>query len=332
MKNIRRKIVYAVCGGIFLVSMVLMLYYGKETFYVDNDTTPPHVYDYHFALITEEVGNEYWDLIETGAKEEAASHNIYLEYTGPKKADDDEKLQDLDRMISAKVDGIISQGISGERFVDLVHKATENGIPVVTVDTDVPKSERKAYTGTDNYYAGFIAGQTLVKDTKGKQYVGVVAGSFDALNQQARLQGFKDAIKSENRIELVDSKESNISEIGAVQATYSLLRQNPEITVLFGMSALDGVGMVQGVGEIDPSDYPYIISFDILPGTLELIEEGKIAATVVQYPKKMGETAVEMLLELQKKSVIQPLHYIETGIIKKEDISNGEIVSEADQP
>lgn len=309
-----------------------MLIYGKKTFYVEDHPTAQQSYDYHFALITEEVGNAYWRLIENGAKEAAKNENVYLEYIGPSKSDLEEKLQTLDRMISAKVDGIIIQGLPGQRFLDLVHKARENRIPVITVDTDVPKSERQVYVGTNNYEAGFLAGQALIVDTKGEQHVGVIMGSFSALNQQERLDGFMDAISNSSRIKVVDQMESNITEIGAAQATYSLLKEHPETTALFGTSALDGVGMVQGVEEMNPSQDIYIAAFDILPETLSLIENGDIDVTVSQFPKEMGKVAVEQMLKIQRDESVNPFQFTSTKVIRKDDVRNGELIGNGDAP
>ncbi|SDM22179.1 sugar-binding protein [Sediminibacillus halophilus] len=326
MKKLPKSILFTIVLAIFLTSFLLMLYYGKETFYVEKQISSQQLYDYHFALITEEVGNDYWRQIENGAKEEAAKHNVYLEYIGPRKSDNEEKLQTFDRMISSKVDGIITQGMPGERFKALVHKAVERGIEVITVDTDVPQSERQLYVGTDNYKAGFSAGQAVIKDTEGEIKVGAVVGMYDALNQQERLQGFKEAIAETDRIELVDVLESNITEIGAAEATYSLLKQHPQINALIGMSALDGLGIVQGIEEIHLGQTPYVLSFDILPQTLEMIDQGKIAATVTQYPTEMGKQAVSRMVDLQHGRKVEPLQYTGTEIIRAKDINNGEII------
>ncbi|WP_026772238.1 MULTISPECIES: sugar-binding protein [Sediminibacillus] len=326
MKNLPKSILFTIVLALFSTSFFLMLYYGKETFYVEKQISSQQLYDYHFALITEEVGNDYWRQIENGAKEEAAKHNVYLEYIGPRKSDNEEKLQTFDRMISSKVDGIITQGMPGERFKALVHKAVERGIEVITVDTDVPQSERQLYVGTDNYKAGFSAGQAVIKDTEGEIKVGAVIGMYDALNQQERLQGFKEAIAESDRIELVDVLESNITEIGAAEATYSLLKQHPQINALVGMSALDGLGIVQGIEEIHLDQTPYVLSFDILPQTLEMIDQGKIAATVTQYPTEMGKQAVNRMVDLQHGRKIEPMQYTGTGIIRAKDINNGEII------
>ncbi|WP_203247622.1 sugar-binding protein [Sporosarcina beigongshangi] len=319
MKKSTKIILLLLGGTFFVISFIGMNVYGYKTFYIEEKIVPSNDYRYHFALVSEEIDNEYWRLIEQGAREAAAKHNIYLEYVGPLKADNDQLLKLIDRMVSVKVDGIITQGVEGKRFVDLVRKGVERGIPILTVDTDVKSSARKAYVGTDNFYAGQLAGETVINNTTGEQYVGIVTGRFDAINQQERLAGFKEATKATERIHIVGMHESNITQIGAAQATYSLLKKYPSITVLVGLSALDGIGMVEGLQEIAPNKDIYMTAFDILPETLELIRKGKINATIAQYPKEMGYEAIEVMIQLQQHSLLENEIFTKTIVVEKEN-------------
>ncbi|MEW9500297.1 sugar-binding protein [Jeotgalibacillus marinus] len=320
MTTSTKRLLYIISGVFFLSSFIGMLIYGYKTFYIEMDNVVPKEYTYHFALIAEETENDYWRLIEKGAKEAAAQNDIYLEYVAPKKADNDQLLRLLDRMISAKVDGIIVQGIEGERFVDLVHKAVERDIPIITIDTDVKSSERKAYVGSDNFYAGQLAGQTIIENTTGEQYVGIVTGRFEAINQQERIAGFKQAVESNSRIHIVDIQESDITEIGATQATYSLLKEYPQITALVGTSSLDGIGMVEGLHEIAPNKEIYITAFDVLPETLALIRDNKIDATIEQYPEEMGFESVNVMISLQKQEVLENQIFTSSKIVERKDL------------
>lgn len=302
---------------LFMSSFTGMAYYGNKTFNMEKKGVTKQEYAYHFALIAEEADNEYWRMIEQGARKFADEHHIYLEYVAPQKADDDQLLKLLDRMLSMKVDGIITQGIEGKRFVNLALKGLDRRIPMITIDTDVKSSARKAYVGTDNFHAGQLAAQTIINHTTGEQYVGIVTGRLVAVNQQERIAGFKEAVESEERIHIVDIKESNITQIGAAQATYSLLKEYPEINVLIGMSALDGIGIVEGLQEIAPHKNVYITAFDILPETLSLMDKGKIDTVISQYPKEMGYKAMEVMMELQNGDLLDNQIFTDTKIIEK---------------
>ncbi len=317
MKKSNKALLLILGGAFFSISFIGMNIYGYKTFYIEEKVFSTSDYRYHFALVSEEIDNEYWRLIEQGAREAATKHDIYLEYVGPLKADNDQLLKFLDRMVSVKVDGIITQGVEGRRFVDLVQKGVERGIPILTVDTDVKSSARKAYVGTDNFYAGQLAGKTVIENTIGEQFIGIVTGRFDAINQQERLAGFKEAIQSTDRIHIVGIRESNITQMGAAQAAYSLLKEYPSITVLVGLSALDGIGMVEGLHEIAPNKDVYITAFDILPETLQLIRKGKINATIAQYPKEMGHKAIEAMIQLQKDGLLESEIFTQTIVVEK---------------
>src|SRR5699024_2217567 len=121
--------------------------------------------------------------------------------------------------------GILVQGIDESQFVDLVHKGSEMGIPIMTIDADMEDSERSVYIGTDNFYAGEQAGKELIAATNGEQSVGIVTGRKDEIGQQQRVNGFKHAIKDTDRIHITGIEESNITEVGASKATYTLLKQ-----------------------------------------------------------------------------------------------------------
>ncbi|CQR45946.1 D-allose-binding periplasmic protein precursor [Paraliobacillus sp. PM-2] len=330
MSRLKKYFIYGCSLSMFLISFLLMIYYGKETFYLEGQLNNKKVYDYHFVLITEEVGNDYWRLIESGAREQALANNVYLEYIGPEQADLKERLNTFDRMIAANVDGIFIQGLPGNRFTYLVEKAKDQSIPVATIDADAPESARNFYVGTDNYQAGYLAGKTLIKHTSGTINIGIIVGSMESLNQQLRLKGLKEAIASVKRIKIISIDESTISEIGAAQATYALLKNNPEINALFGLSALDGIGIVQGVEEMNPSNYPFIVAFDTLPETISLIEKDKIFATVVQYPNQMGRQAIELMLNLKNNQAVDAFNYTNTGVLLKSDITNGGILAKGD--
>ncbi len=315
-----KRLLYLVVFLAFLLASGCTIYFGKETFHTHESLAQTnHQFSYHFVLIPEEVDNEYWRLIEEGAREAATIYNVNLEYLGPKQADSDELLKTIDVAIAGKIDGILTQGMKDQEFISLLNKAVGKGIPVVTVDTDTPNSERTSYIGTDNYYAGFLAGKALIADTTGEQKVAIITGRFAAANQKLRVQGFMDAVEREKRIEIVDVQESNITKIGAVKTTHQLLMKHPEVTAFYGTSALDGIGIAQVVESKNINNL-YILAFDTLPETLKLMEKGIIDATVVQYPKQMGYKAVEALFELKQGKEREEIKHTDTTVIHKQDL------------
>jgi ribose transport system substrate-binding protein len=317
-----KKWLYALGIALCLANFSLAVYFAMKMYYTGSEktSTNPKQYKYHFVLIPEELDNDYWRLVEKGAKQAAEENGVWLEYVGPKQANIDEHIKTIEMAAASKVDGIMTQGLSEELFTPLINSIVDKGIPVMTIDTDAAKSKRIAYIGTDNYYSGFLAGKALVADTKGKAKVGIITGRFDASHQQLRVQGFMDAIEHEKGIEVVAIEESNITRVQAAEKAYKILKEHPEVNAFYGTSALDGIGIAQVVQQFQKEDDVYIIAFDTLPETINYIKSGVIEATVVQEPYEMGYRAVKMMTELLEGKEISKVNHTETRVIRKADL------------
>src|SRR5699024_5106713 len=103
----------------------------------------------------------------------------------------------------------------------------------------------------------------------------------------------------------------------------------PEITALVGTSALDGVGMGEGLEDIAPNKNIFLAAFDRLPETCELIREGKIDATIAQYPERTRYDASRLMIDFQKRDLLENVFRTETTIIHEGQLQqcqdNGEI-------
>lgn len=246
-------------------------------------------------------------------------YGVLLEYVGPKQANIDVHLKTIEMAAVSKVDGIMTQGLD-DQFTPLINRVIEQGIPVVTVDTDTENSKRFAYIGTDNYYSGYLAGKALIADTKGHANVAIITGSFYKNHQQERVKGFKDAVKSEKGIHIIDIQESEISRVRAAEKAYQILQNHPNVNAFFGTSALDGVGIAQVVEQYKKPGQIYIISFDTLPETLEYIRKGTIQATVVQEPYEMGYGAVKLMIDLINGKKVPSIVHTDTRILRAKDL------------
>ena len=106
-----------------------------------------------------------------------------------------------------------------------------------------------------------------------------------------------------------------------------MLGKYPEITALFGTSALDGIGISQAIDKINPISPILVYAFDDLEETLELIKKDKIQATVKQNQYEMGYQGVSLLYEAVTGGRIQPTYYTTTNILRKKGFGIVRLVS-----
>ncbi|MFC4402220.1 sugar-binding protein [Gracilibacillus xinjiangensis] len=321
----RKYIIYLALSVSFILSISFSFYYYTQALKYgqqidggkDNQSAIPA---YHFALIGEEMDHDYWRLVGEGGKDTEEKYDVFVEYTGPRRSNPEEQLELLDIAIKSKVDGIIVQALN-DNFLPMINKAVNEGIPVITIDTDAPDSRRSTYIGTDNYEAGRLAGKTLVEDTNGEATVGIVTGSFDNAHHQLRVQGFREMVKQEEGIKIVAIEESNITRVTAEEKTHQMLKEFPEIDALYGTSALDGVGMAQAMESLHlKNDEMYLIAFDILPENVELMEQGIIDVLIEQKPYEMGYHSIELMLDLMKDKPVKDTYYTDVNVVRVQDL------------
>lgn len=320
----RTSIIYSVLAILFLIAVSFSVYFYNQAQHYDSSivkasSSDSEVPAYHFALIGEEMDHDYWRLVGEGAKQTERKYDVYIEYGGPQRSNPEEQLKLLDMAIKSKVDGIIVQALN-DNFTDMMDKAVEQGIPVMTIDTDAPKSRRSAYIGTDNYAAGQLAGEALIEDTGGEATVGIITGSFENAHHRLRVEGFKDAIQQVAGIEIVAIEESNIARIGAEEKADKMLREEEDITAIYGTSALDGIGITGAADSLNRLEDLYVITFDTLEENITLLEGGAIDALVEQEPFLMGYQSVEIMLDIVEGKPVSETRHTDISIIRQSDL------------
>lgn len=275
---------------------------------------------YHFVLIAQELDNPYWRAVEQGVKAASAEYDVQVEYIAPLRTSVEEQVKLLEKAIASKVDGIVVQSLDEKTFAPIIDKAVAAHIPVVTIDTDAPMSQRAAYVGTDNYAAGEQLGEIVAEMTGGKGAVGVIIGSEEPLSQKLRLDGFVSVINKHPQMNIVDVLPSNISRIQATLQAESMLRKHPEISIMVGTSAMDAIGILNATKNLQ-INHIKIFGFDDVEETLRAVSDGSIQATIVQKPFYMGFQAIKILSSYWKRQEVELENYTPIEVITKTNVS-----------
>lgn len=280
----------------------------------------------HIVMIAQELDNPYWRSIEEGARKAAVSLHIELDYVGPFRINTNDQMKLLEKAIAAKVDAVLLQGINDPAYKSLIKKAVDLGIAVITIDSDEPGSNRLYYVGSNNLEAGRMMGELVAKTAGNKNQVeiGVLFGNELSPNQILRLQGFREIIAQYPSLKIVDVRSSNISRLQAAKESEEILIQFPKIKYMVGLSALDGIGMLQTKVRTDNEDL-HIFAFDDLAETIEGIRAGSINSTIIQQPLEMGYEAITVLDQYFQGQLPPNQIYTATSILDRSNLEDRKI-------
>jgi len=252
----------------------------------------------------------------------------------PNGTDNNSQKTVFDNQLAANADGIAVSPIQADAFAPVIDAAIDKGIPVITFDSDAPKSKRLAYIGTNNYDAGKAAGEEVVKlFPNGGNFVAFV-GNMSADNAKQRYNGFVDATKDHKIVMLQDPFEDDKDQVGRAHRNVAdaITKYGDKINGFLGLYAYNGPAIVDEVQKAGIRNKVKIVCFDGVQRTLDNLSKGLVDIAVVQKPYEFGRVSALLLYginrsgfdaamkELQPKlegegmKVDMEKHIIDTGV------------------
>src|SRR5437762_13594433 len=147
-----------------------------------------------FAVIPKTLDIPVFNYAKIGAEREAKQlGDVDILWNAPASADQLKQKEILESAITQHVDGISISALNGDFLTETINRAIDAGIPVVTWDSDAPKSKRYAYYGVDDFAGGQLLGEQAVRLLNGKGKVAIIT-SVGATNLERRLAGMKAAL------------------------------------------------------------------------------------------------------------------------------------------
>ena len=203
----------------------------------------------------------------------------------------------VDNFVTQKVDLLLISPFEASPLTPVVARAMKAGIPVIELDRKTvgdPGKDYTAFIGGDNYKialeaGGFTAG-TLLPDGGD---VAVLEGLPSSTPAVERLNGFKDGVKKNAKINIVAEQAADWLPDKAQTAFSAMLQAHPDIKVVYASNDMMAAGArlaAKGAGK----DVK-IIGTDGLPGPaggIRAVAEGEWAATFT-YPTG-GKEAIDM--------------------------------------
>jgi ribose transport system substrate-binding protein len=247
-----------------------------------------------YATVVFLSGSEFFNWAHAGMRDAAAAigPHVSVELKGPAEWDAALQARTIEQLVARRVDGIAVTAAEAEALTPAIDKAVAAGIPVITFDSDAPKSRRLSFVGTNNENAGYAAGKAIVEWLGGKGEVGI--STFPGPDHlRRRVEGFAAALRELGpgiRIAATVNDEGDVAR-AETQIT-AMLQANPGIGAIFCAHGNPGPGAAAAVRNLGRTGKVEIMAFDFATPVIELIESGEIKGTVGQNPYLMGYMAL----------------------------------------
>src|ERR1700722_2953025 len=155
-----------------------------------------------YYLVVSNTKLPYWQTAAAGLSQAGHKLGIAYEMVGPDTYDPQAEIQAFKDAAAGTPSGIMVSGADPTGMKDPIDAAIAKGIPVITVDSDVPTSKRLTFIGTNNYQAGLMGGRVLADrmHNKGDIVVYTMPGQN---NLDERLQGYKNILAEHPQMKII---------------------------------------------------------------------------------------------------------------------------------
>jgi fructose transport system substrate-binding protein len=273
------------------------------------------------GLITKTDSNPYFISMRDAAQAEADKMGADLTAAaGTADGDNDSQVTAVQNMIASGVKAILITPNDSKAIVPTLMEAQQKGIFVAALDT--PTEGNKAVDATwatDNTEAGRLQGAYV------KAALGATPPVLAMLDLQPgvtvgdqRHAGFLEGIGLTDGSPEIAGQENTSGDQGKGQtAMENLLQKNPNINSVYTINEPAAIGAATALKNAGKTDTVIVGSIDGGCAGVQAVKDGKIAATVMQFPSKMAVAGVDAAVAFAKdgsKPTVPATGFIDTGV------------------
>ncbi len=314
-------LVSSLAVGCLIILIGMSFYKNRIAGITSADTVNYHKYQYHYAMISEETDAPFWEDIYQGALKKGEELDIYVEKIG-NKLQASYHIDDLMKIaIASKVDGIIIEPNGTEEIVDLINKAEEAGIPVITVLKDAPESNRTSFIGINSYNQGLTYGKQVLEAVReGRKKVTVLQSSQNKdASQSAIYSNISEAV-ADMGVELETAYVNTQSTFSSEEDIRDIIMSIDPPEVLVCLPAIDTVTAYQTLVDYNKLNDITIIGFYDSELILRAIEMNNIHSTMTIDAKQMGAYCVEALAEFRQTGQVSDYFSVDISVINERNV------------
>jgi ribose transport system substrate-binding protein len=247
-----------------------------------------------YVLVAANTRIPYWQSALAGLRHAGAEMKVRVDMVGPARYDPKAESEALQSAIQDKPSGILISAADPNVLSGGIDSALQQGIPVITIDADAPKSKRLFFVGSNNYEAGRLGGQLLVKLLGGKGNV-VMFTYPKQTNLTERQQGYQSIFDDYPNIKLTQAVDVQGDPAIAYTTTKQLLTAKAKVDAFVCVEAVSCPEVGEVVNESNMTGKVTIMAMDTDERTLKWIDQNLVSATIAQKPYTMAYLGLKLL-------------------------------------
>ena len=211
--------------------------------------------DFKIGAILQSVETPTMQIVLEGlrrATDELRSSGVELIVRELHGLDEELVLENIEELTSQGIQGLAISPNNTAELRQCINGLYEQGIPVITLNSDVPGSKRICFIGMDNYRAGQTAAGLMCQMLPDNSKILPLAGHLNNTAHNNRLNGFLDTLNQQNtyNLRIMPFQPCFDRNDYAHEITQHALRENPDLVGIY-VASNGQEGVCQAVEEED---------------------------------------------------------------------------------
>jgi LacI family transcriptional regulator len=237
------------------------------------------------------ISDPYLNRIVYGIHNELDKHDYSMNLVCPTSQDSNE-LKLIHRLMQHRVEGVIIRPSRDYVSNDYFQEVIDSGIPLVTVDRNLPNASVN-FVGSDDFEGAKLATKYLID--KGHRVIGHIQGPQYTSTGRLRQEAFIATVSQHRNVKGILSEHETFND-GSYEETEKFLLENPDMTAIFTANdnvAISVYKVAAKLGKKIPQDLSVIAFSDIYANTM--VPE---LTAIEQKPDEVGKSAVKLIFKI----------------------------------
>jgi ribose transport system substrate-binding protein len=273
------------------------------------------------SLLT--LTNPFFRDLAEGMKAEAAKHGMEVVVVSGEFDAARQRNQVADFIVQ-RFAAIILSPCDSKAVGTAIAEANTAGIPVFTVDiAALGGGKVVCHVATDNLGGGRLAAQALIEALGGRGKVAILDHP-EVESVLLRTRGFDEELARQTRekgvtMKVVARLPGGATKDKSFKAAEDLLQAHPDLNGIFAINDPSALGAVAALEKAGKLAQIKVVGFDGMPEGKAAIRAGQVYADPVQFPDRIGRTAVQQIRKYLDGDDVPKEILIPTALYRKAD-------------
>ena len=274
------------------------------------------------SLLT--LTNPFFRDLGEAMKDEAAKHGMDVVLVSGEFDAAKQRNQVADFIVKRSA-AIVLSPCDSKAVGTAIAEANKAGIPLFTVDIAALAGGAKvvSHVATDNLGGGRLAAQAMIEALGGRGNIAILDHP-EVESVMLRTKGFEEELAKQKEakgvnIQVVAKLPGGGTKDKSFRAAEDLMQAHPELNGIFAINDPSALGAVAALEKGGKLAQVKVVGFDGMPEGKQAIKAGQIYADPIQFPDKIGRTAVQTIRKYLDGDDVPSETLIPTALYRKAD-------------